>query len=256
MQHVYPSYYTRFSCIADRCRHNCCIGWEIDIDSDTYALYQQIDGAFGERLRRGIEDGDTPHFCLDADERCVFLNANGLCDIIRTLGEEALCDICHDHPRFRTYCGDRVHIGLGLCCEAACRLVLSEDATYRVQETDEEVILPALPSVADRHTPSEWATLYRKLEHLDPVWDTYLDRMAVQTAFAVPDGVDAELKRLGSYFLYRYPDHPRFAAHAVRIIGTLCSSADELHELCRLYSAEIEYSDENIQTLINKTAEE
>ena len=30
-----PKYYTEFSCIADRCRHSCCIGWEIDIDADT-----------------------------------------------------------------------------------------------------------------------------------------------------------------------------------------------------------------------------
>ena len=25
-----PSYYKDFKCIADKCRHSCCIGWEID----------------------------------------------------------------------------------------------------------------------------------------------------------------------------------------------------------------------------------
>ena len=35
MQNAYPDYYPLFHCIADRCRHNCCIGWEIDIDSRT-----------------------------------------------------------------------------------------------------------------------------------------------------------------------------------------------------------------------------
>lgn len=256
MQHVYPSYYTRFSCVADRCRHNCCIGWEIDIDPDTYALYRQINGAFGERLKQGIVHDGAPHFRLDTNERCVFLNQNGLCDIICTLGEDALCDICHDHPRFRTYCGERVHIGLGLCCEAACRLVLGEDAAYYVDETGETVTLPPLPTAKDTRTPHEWAALYRSLERLDPAWDGYLDRLDAQTVFTRPEGLDAELKRLGCYFLYRYPEHPLLATHAVRIIGTLCMSADELHDLCRLYSAEIEYSDENIQTLINKTAEE
>ena len=29
-----PSYYKKFKCIADKCHHNCCIGWEIDIDDE------------------------------------------------------------------------------------------------------------------------------------------------------------------------------------------------------------------------------
>mgnify|MGYP006874698003 CR=1 FL=1 len=33
---VYPDYYKEFKCIAGECRHSCCIGWEIDIDEETY----------------------------------------------------------------------------------------------------------------------------------------------------------------------------------------------------------------------------
>ena len=29
---VYPDYYPEFRCSASACKHNCCIGWEIDID--------------------------------------------------------------------------------------------------------------------------------------------------------------------------------------------------------------------------------
>jgi lysine-N-methylase len=32
-----PKYYLDFACIADRCKHSCCIGWEIDVDADTMA---------------------------------------------------------------------------------------------------------------------------------------------------------------------------------------------------------------------------
>ena len=35
-----PSYYKDFACIADRCQHSCCVGWEIDIDPDTLAHYE------------------------------------------------------------------------------------------------------------------------------------------------------------------------------------------------------------------------
>ena len=46
-----PSYYKTFQCIADKCEHSCCIGWEIDIDEDSYDYYMGIEGAFGERLK-------------------------------------------------------------------------------------------------------------------------------------------------------------------------------------------------------------
>ena len=45
VQNAYPDYYPLFRCIADRCRHNCCIGWEIDVDGDSLAAYDQIGGA-------------------------------------------------------------------------------------------------------------------------------------------------------------------------------------------------------------------
>ena len=51
MQNAYPDYYPLFHCIADRCRHNCCIGWEIGIDPAALADYQSQPGAFGDRLR-------------------------------------------------------------------------------------------------------------------------------------------------------------------------------------------------------------
>ena len=47
-----PSYYKEFRCTADRCADSCCIGWELDIDEDTAAYYEQVKGAFGDRLRR------------------------------------------------------------------------------------------------------------------------------------------------------------------------------------------------------------
>ena len=46
-----PSYYKTFQCIADKCEHSCCIGWEIDIDEDSYDYYMGIEGAFGELLK-------------------------------------------------------------------------------------------------------------------------------------------------------------------------------------------------------------
>ena len=131
-----PSYYREFHCIADRCKDNCCIGWEIDIDTETAEKYRSVSGEFGERLRSHIAFGEPSCFLLGEHERCPFLNDRSLCDIITTLGESALCQICTDHPRYFEWFGDVKEGGIGMCCEEAARLILSQDGDFSVTETD------------------------------------------------------------------------------------------------------------------------
>ena len=127
-----PDYYPQFRCIASKCRNTCCAGWEIDIDPESLSRYQRIAGEFGSRLRQGISAEGTPHFILSEDGRCPLLNGNNLCDLILNEGEDALCQICRDHPRFRNYFSSRVEMGLGLVCEEAARLILSRPARLRL----------------------------------------------------------------------------------------------------------------------------
>ena len=134
-----PDYYNDFKCIADRCKHSCCIGWEIDIDNDTFEYYESIDSDFGKRLRENIvRQDDCNCFELTENERCPFLNDNNLCDIILNLSEDALCQICSDHPRFRNFYSDRIEVGLGLCCEEAAKLVLTKQDKTKVVEIDSD----------------------------------------------------------------------------------------------------------------------
>lgn len=126
MKIVVPDYYEAFACIADRCRHSCCKGWEIDIDEDTLRYYCGLSGDMGERLEKNIvENSEGACFRLTETGDCPFLNETGLCDLIIRLGEGSLCQICDDHPRFRNYYSDRTEMGLGLCCEAAGKLILT-----------------------------------------------------------------------------------------------------------------------------------
>ena len=124
MRLTVPDYYDRFRCIASRCTDNCCIGWEIGIDPAALADYQSQPGAFGDRLRAAIQPGDPPFFALTKSGRCPFLNEENLCDIYRQLGENHLCAICDQHPRFHNWFGAEKESGLGLSCEEAARLIL------------------------------------------------------------------------------------------------------------------------------------
>ena len=245
MKEFAPKIYKDFRCIAAECRHNCCIGWEIDIDEDTLAFYRAQTGEIGEELRKNIEITDgCASFRLDEHERCPFLNRRNLCDIYLTLGENALCQICRDHPRFRNFFSDRTEVGLGLCCESAARLLLCAETPFSLIQiaddgetqtpTPEEAAFFAFRervflSAQDRNLPPEqrlqtildtvgahlpqkspaaWAAFYAALERLDHGWDAALETLCTlpPDAFAAPFMKEAELffENLLCCFLYRH----------------------------------------------------
>lgn len=130
-----PTCWKSFQCTASQCSDNCCIGWEIDIDPDSYARYQALPGDFGEQVRASIQPGETPCFRMNG-ERCAMLNGENLCEIYRRLGKEGLCQICHDHPLFTDTFGTRRETGLGLCCEEAARLLFAQTEPLTLYATD------------------------------------------------------------------------------------------------------------------------
>ncbi len=290
-----PSYYKDFACIADRCKHSCCIGWEIDVDEDTYMYYKEIGGAFGTRLLGNIEsDAQSAHFCLDKDERCPFLNRQGLCDIITTLGEDALCQICADHPRFRNFYADRTEIGLGLCCEAAAELILNfpekmtvelieddgiveekdeDEATFfsfrarvlSVVQNREKTLAARMEDLCafcglkeDQVDLDTWRPVYLKLERLDDAWTQVLS--AARKNAYMP--TDLQREQLLCYFIYRHTADGiydgslqarlQFCLHAAALICALSTDASSFLDIARMYSAEIEYSEENIKKLLSQ----
>jgi len=300
MKIIVPDYYTRFRCIAGQCRHNCCIGWEIDIDEDTCQRYRSVDGDFGRRLRENISWGEEPCFRLGENERCPFLNSDNLCDIIINLGEDALCQICSDHPRFRSCFVSREEMGLGLCCEAAAQLIVDNPHQVKLVTLDDgEPVLPdgdapdneaaflslrdgILATLQDRsltisrrtasvlsrlggampeRSLSVWARIYASLERLDEQWGVMLDKLSAAES---PDSSLPEVvqEQLLVYFAYRHlseglydgqlAERMAFCVLSVQMISALCGVCGlSAAEAARMYSAEIEYSDENIQKLLD-----
>ncbi len=128
-----PTYYKNFKCIADKCKDNCCIGWEIDIDPSAAEYYENVNGAFGEKLKANINKDEVCSFILNG-ERCPFLNEKNLCEIIINLGEDKLCQICRDHPRFFEWYSDVKEGGIGLCCEEAARIIVTNKEPFGAYE--------------------------------------------------------------------------------------------------------------------------
>ncbi len=308
MKIIAPDYHRRFRCIADRCVHSCCIGWEIDIDEESREKYRRIPGPFGERLNAAIADEEEgASFRLGKDERCPLLNKNGLCDLITQCGEEALCQICADHPRFRNFFTDRTEIGLGLCCEAAAFLVLGQEEPVRFLPLEDDGLREPLPeeeqallSLRDtcigimqdrgypvdtrlelllahigepvRLIPEDWREVYRDLNRLDPAWDEALDLLHGEGP--APALLETVLEQWGVYLLYRHlpgaledgdlKGRVKFCVLSVRMLAALCRAHAEKYGTCtladcaeyaRMYSAEIEYDEDNVNTLLDALAE-
>lgn len=124
---LYPQVYDNFTCLAASCQKTCCQRWEIDIDEETASQYLQEKGDLGDELRQWVVKGlDGYHFSFEDTGYCHFWREDGFCRLVLEKGEDYLCDICHNHPRFYKYIGDLELCGVGLACEATVRLLKGE----------------------------------------------------------------------------------------------------------------------------------
>ena len=279
MKEVFPNYYEKFKCVADKCRHNCCIGWEIDIDEDTMDLYNSLDGEFAQKIRENIE-GQTLHFVLGDGERCPFLNDSGLCDIICEFGDGAICDICYLHPRFKNFYEDFTETGLGLCCEEAARIILTEKEkffidvpkylkndeffkerreVYDVLQNRSFTMYERLDKLCQKYgfefkfKNEELYDFYMSLERLDKSWENELQKLKNADGVEIFEREDLQIffEQLACYFIFRhFQNGVVFAILSCWVLGAICSACDNLDKMLdvvRMYSSEIEYCEENTQ---------
>jgi len=298
---VYPSYYKDFKCINKACKHSCCIGWEIDIDPESVERFRRLG------IKEGIDfDASPPCFVLDGDERCPYLDEEGLCRIIKKYGDEAVPEICREHPRFHNFLPYASESGIGLCCEEAARLILSQKEPFRLVcdggqdgDTDpltdmrnaslailadrEKGITERLASLAEMHKtalpftdPKKFAELLLPLERLDESWTELLLKLRGIDESGIPEFLEymkdreTEYEHFASYLLYRHyasadTEQEARARALFCAFGTLCLmyigaavykekgslSFSEQTEIARLFSSEIEYSEENTEKLFD-----
>lgn len=229
-----PKYYTQFKCISSNCTHSCCIGWEIDVDKATLEKYSNLTDAYGKGISKSIKGKRSPHFKLLKGGRCAHLDKKGLCNIIKNLGKEYLCDICREHPRFYNQTINGLEVGLGLSCLEACRLILSSNDYNEIIQVGEYSIeaefldfnpiiyrdeafsiltdkipykekLEALKSrfkvSPQSFTDKEWVKLLKDLEYLEkPHKKLFANYSSTKR---LPQN-EVYLERALAYFIYRY----------------------------------------------------
>ena len=166
-----PDFYDHFLCIGDSCKDCCCIGWELDIDDDTFEYYKSVPGPFRDRLRGCMsaarkvspdapgddslfgDDGGSTMYRLKIDGRCPFLNSKNLCEIVLNLGPQALCQICSEYPRYSFEFDGAVEKSLTISCEEAGRLMFLSDVPIGFVETEAGGWMPSDGPEADAYSP-------------------------------------------------------------------------------------------------------
>lgn len=230
MKTLVPVYYKDFKCIAEKCKHTCCKGWEIGIDSESLPRFLS-DGYISSKVNMG----DTPTIKLDENEKCPFLKDDGLCEMIDNYGEDFLCQICKDHPRFKNYWTGITEIGLGLVCEEAARIILYSDKKFNLEVKEDDFNDLKLP------------------EDEKFLWDLREDMLKSISE----SGMKARLKE---YLLYRHlPDalydglleeRIRFINNSYKeIVGlwkTTDGTPDSVIDVTRQWSYDVEYDDEEL----------
>lgn len=283
MLSIFPKFYKNFLCKADKCKHSCCKGWEIDIDEDTAGKYLAMTGELGAEIRQNIgKNEDSYFFKLTEDERCPFLQKNGLCKIILNIGEENICEICTMHPRFFTMLDDVELCGVGLSCEKTCELLLGDekDLVFYIEDTEEELSFSEVLAVIGLNLPNEMQKfslavnaeninkvleIMAKTEPIDENWSKELsimqdmDDVELKAKKYLENSDKNILNKIYQYILYRQLERLmdidiealiNYAQYSTLFIILHTMISKELGESVRRWSEQIEYDTDNVDFIL------
>lgn len=174
--------------------------------------------------------------------------------------------------------------GEGELDEEETALLTLRDRLFTLAQNREEPIerrIEQILSACGAHVPdvplAQWAEFYLSLERMDEVWTGILealrehaDELPLDDFAAHMKGRETEYEQLLIYFLYRHvptalddgdvSSKAAFAVLSVRLLFSLGAlhlllrgefTVEDQIELCRLYSAEVEYSDDNMDALFD-----
>ena len=267
----WPDYCRNFRCKGSDCVHTCCAGWVIGIDGKSLERFAEDPEVAGK-----ISDGC---FVLRDDGRCPFLRDDGLCEMIIKHGEDYLCDICREHPRFYNEFEDHTEAGIGLVCEEACRLVLKAEGPFELVSDDgSKMELPDYVkavfaegrqltdklheiSGGKRAGSRLRAEIFDGMEVLDHKWSNLLNKL-INDPVSEDDedkmllSNEKEFTNFAAYLLYRYKGAGRFASEACYLLAGLLVKGCRMQEVARVFSCEVEYSDINIDEALETFGQE
>ena len=140
------SYLKEFQCIGGICEDNCCIGWNVEIDEETYGKYRDVKDSELNRIIRkyvylneGCYDKNVDYGLVELlkNRRCPFLNKENLCSIQLRKGEDYLSNVCASYPRLVNLVDGTYEYSATVSCPEIARLALSTKEGIQFEEMAE-----------------------------------------------------------------------------------------------------------------------
>ena len=117
--------YDSFKCIADKCKFTCCEGWDVSIDSDTYSKWNKLND---KNLLSNIKVNNcrgkkTYSIDKETKDACPFLDNKGLCNVVKSNGDEYLSLTCRTFPRIYNKFDDVTEVSLSCSCPEVVEII-------------------------------------------------------------------------------------------------------------------------------------
>lgn len=140
-----PQYIKQFQCVGLKCEDNCCYGWKVSIDENTYKRYKKVSEStlkplLNKNITRNRSNPSSEEYAkikMNGNGCCPFLEENKLCIIHKKLGIEYLSKACMIYPRTTNIVNGVYEKSLYISCPEAARLVLLNPNTMEFDEFED-----------------------------------------------------------------------------------------------------------------------
>ena len=146
------SYYDDFKCIGSECPNSCCVGWEIDLDINTFQKYRDLQDS---NINKCISINQKPTNDKFAkiknvnDQRCSFLDNNNLCNIQKKYSEKLLSPTCSDFPRRKVDFGSKQLSSCLLSCPEISRIFFADNEQFKIIDNEKKLVDTNLKIIPD-----------------------------------------------------------------------------------------------------------
>ena len=155
---ILPTYVDKFRCIGGECEDNCCIGWNIDVDKETFKKYHKVkDKDMRKKFQKGVHNNpyctneklDYGRIKLNKEKRCPFLDENNFCSVQGKYGEDYLGSVCSQYPRVVNKIDDNYEMSIDMGCPEVARIILRSTDKIGFEETERDLGKYTMAGVLD-----------------------------------------------------------------------------------------------------------
>ena len=173
---IEAEYMEKFSCIGPKCEDDCCHGWTVFIDKETYEKYLKIkDEDMLEKLEGNLKKNDN-YNCefnygimnMKENGKCPMQEESKLCEIHKKKGADYLSSTCYVYPKILNCLGKTRELSGTISCPEIARKVLLNKEKMKFNFIDEtklnqKILKVAVKNIKENEIKSGWKIYIREI---------------------------------------------------------------------------------------------